>query len=120
MHKSACFPTAISPRSLRPSARAPFTVAISITSHGVSTVGSCATPLWRSEARCISSNMSRLSFEAVPSVPSATFTPSSRARTTRAKPLPSFRLLVGLWTSDTSRSAMMRKSSSVHHTQWAA
>ena len=120
MQRSAFLPTASSPMSSRPSAFAPFFVAISIMSQGESTVGSFARPLWMSEAICISSNMSRLSLEAGPSVPSATFTPSSIARAIRAKPLPSFMLLVGLWTSDTSRSAMMRKSSSVHHTQCAA
>ena len=62
----------------------------------------------------------RETLDAHPSVPSATLTPSSIARAIRAKPLPSFMLLVGLWTSETPFSAMIRKSSSVHHTQCAA
>ena len=50
-------------------------VVSSITSHAPIMVGSLSLPLCRRLAKCISSNISRLSLEAVPSVPNATFTP---------------------------------------------
>jgi hypothetical protein len=58
--------------------------------------------------------------EATPSVPEATFMPPASIAGSRAIPLPNFRLLTGLWTAVTPRSANKAISSSVIQTQWAA
>ena len=68
-------------------------------------------------AMCISSNMFRLLLLAAPSVPRATFSPRSSISGTGAKPLPSFRLLVGLWMGLTPWVLRMSRSPWVHHTQ---
>ena len=57
---------------------------------------------------------------ATPSVPRATLTPSSSMRGTGAKPLASFMLLAGLQATVAPRRASTCRSSSSHHTQWAA
>ncbi len=57
--------------------------------------------------------MSSPSFEDMPSVPSATFTPSASSRGTAASPLPSFRFEAGLCAIETPRSRTSAMSPSV-------
>ena len=64
--------------------------------------------------------MLRLLLLAVPSVPSATLMPLSSIARMGAKPLPSFKFDVGLWTTLTPRAFKMSMSCSVTATQCAA
>ena len=77
-------------------AAAPIRVAIASAVRAGIAVGSPLVPLASSAASRISSNMSRSLFDAAPSVPMPTLTPSSSIRATGATPAPSLRLLVGL------------------------
>ena len=82
--------------------------------------GSQPAPLWRMAASFRSPKKSVQLLEDTPSVPRHTLTPAFRMAGTWAMPLPSFRLLMGLWTAEIPFSAMMAQSSGVVQTQWAA
>ena len=101
-------------------ARAPMRVAIASASRAGSAVGSPPAPLASSAASRISSNMSRSLFDAAPSVPMPTSTPSSSMRATGAMPAPSFRLLVGLCATPALKFFSARISPSSTCTQCAA
>ena len=58
--------------------------------------------------------------EDTPSVPRQTLTPALPMAGTGAMPLPSLRLLMGLWMAETPLDAITDQSSGVVQTQWAA
>ncbi|MND01732.1 hypothetical protein D3C83_208400 [compost metagenome] len=64
-------------------------------------------------ARRISSNMSKLLLLAAPSVPKETVMPRRSMAGTGAMPLASFKLLPGLWETETPRWANRSNSASV-------
>src|SRR6185436_1018656 len=101
-------------------ARAPIRVAMASAVRAGIAVGSPLVPLARSPASRISSNMSRSLFDAAPSVPMPTLTPSSSIRAAGATPAPSLRLLVGLWATPALAPFNARISPSSTCTQCAA
>ena len=118
---SALFPTSMEPiASSHSRARAPSMVAMRRTWLADSTVGSPDTPLWRSAATFMVSNMSAELLEHGPSVPSATVTPASRSLGTGLIPDASLRFETGLCTTFTPRDAKALMSPSVRWTQCAA
>ena len=119
--RSASAPSRITPSSpSRPMAFAPLAVAIFSTS-AASTHGHFRfAPLYTSAAAFISWNIFRALLLPQPSVPRHTLIPASRNSGTGAKPFPSFMLLLGLMATLTCFSAMIRISSAVAYTQWAA
>ena len=119
--KSARLPGSIVPtRSAKPSAQAPPSVAMAITSGAGSTVGSALELLASKAARRASANRSRPLLDAAPSVPTATTVSAARNLATGQTPLASFMLECGQWITRTPRSAAKRISSSVTAVMWTA
>ncbi len=116
---SAAIPTFNIPAGI-PSAFAPLYVAIFNTSFAGNAVGSMEFTLCSRAAVFISSNISRLLLEAVPSVPSATFTSRLNSSGTGAIPDASFMLLTGQWTALTPFRASISISPGESHIVWAA
>ena len=77
-------------------------------------------PLWRMAASFMSPKKSVQLLEDTPSVPRQTLTPALPMAGTGAMPLPSLRLLMGLWMAETPLDAITDQSSGVVQTQWAA
>ena len=90
-----------------------------MTCLAVTTVGSLRTPLCIRAVDLISSHMSSLLLLAAPSVPRATESPESIISLIGAIPLPSLRLLPGLWTTVTALEASSGISSLGIQTPWA-
>src|SRR5512137_2916557 len=117
---SAGLPTASVPVA-RPSPFAPFTVAMASASCAGRRVGLFQENFWSRAAVFASSNMSRLLFEAHPSVPRQTFAPAwSSQWYGMARLVASFMLLDGLCDAETPRFPRRLHSSSESQQQWAA